>query len=135
MPVESRAVAATSMALGEHWSTATSRVRTPRGRGRPEMESGKETQAGIGDPGSGIRNSESESAISNPESPSESTVEPHALNVVAWDIPSAIVSGAKFRIKVGIKCALECDLANTDFGIYDHEGALVARGMFPAEHW
>jgi hypothetical protein len=73
---------------------------------------------------------------STPESrPEADTVEPHALNVVVWDVPSAIVVGEKFRIKVGIKCAHECDLANTDFGIYDHEGTRVAAGTLPAERW
>ena len=76
-----------------------------------------------------------ESAVPNPESTPESTVEPHALNVVAWDIPSAIVAGEKFRMKVGIKCADECDLANTNFGIYDDEGTQLASGTFPAERW
>ena len=65
----------------------------------------------------------------------EATVEPHDVNVVAWDIPTAIVVGETFRIKVGIKCAHQCDLANTDFAIYDHEGTLVAAGMLPAERW
>jgi len=61
--------------------------------------------------------------------------EPHAVNVVAWDIPTAIVAGEKFTIKVGVKCAHECDLANTDFGIYDDEGTQVATGTLPAERW
>jgi hypothetical protein len=65
----------------------------------------------------------------------ESPVKPHLVNVVAWDIPSAIVVGEKFRMKIGIKCADECDLANTDFGIYDHEGAQLATGALPAERW
>ena len=44
---------------------------------------------------------------------------PHTTNVVVWDIPSAIVVGERFRIKVGMKCSDECDLANSPFGIYD----------------
>jgi hypothetical protein len=76
-----------------------------------------------------------ESRIANPESRPESTITPHDVNVVAWDIPTAIVAGEKFKIKVGIKCAHECDLAHTDFGIYDHEGTRVATGTLPAERW
>jgi hypothetical protein len=60
---------------------------------------------------------------------------PHVVNVVAWDIPSAIVVGEKFRMKIGIKCADECDLANMDFGIYDEQGTQVATGALPAERW
>jgi len=62
-------------------------------------------------------------------------VAPHALSVVAWDIPSAIVVGEKFRMRVGIKCADECDLANTDFGIFDEKGTQIATGTLPADRW
>jgi hypothetical protein len=63
------------------------------------------------------------------------TVKPHTTSVVAWDIPSAIVVGERFRIKVGIKCSNECDLTNRDFGIYDHEGAHVATGALSGDRW
>jgi hypothetical protein len=62
-------------------------------------------------------------------------VTPHTTSVVVWDVPSATVAGERFRIKVGIKCSNECDLANTDFGIYDEEGAQVATGTLPDERW
>ena len=60
--------------------------------------------------------------ISYPEAstPISFTVTPHTTNVVVWDIPSAIVVGERFRIKVGMKCSNECNLANSEFGIYDH---------------
>jgi hypothetical protein len=63
------------------------------------------------------------------------TVKPHTTNVVAWDIPSAVVAGERFRIKVGIKCSNECHLTNRDFGIYDHKGAQVATGTLPGDRW
>ena len=62
-------------------------------------------------------------------------VEPHATHVVAWDIPSAIVVGERFRIKVGVKCSHECDLTNRNFGIYDHEGARVATVTLSGDRW
>jgi hypothetical protein len=55
--------------------------------------------------------------------------------VVAWDIPPAIVIGARFRMKVGIKCSSACDLTKRDFGIYNHEGAQIAVGMLPGDRW
>jgi hypothetical protein len=55
--------------------------------------------------------------------------------VVAWDIPPDLVVGKRFRIKVGIKCANECQLATHDFGIYDHEGAQIAVGTLTDERW
>ena len=63
------------------------------------------------------------------------TVKPHTTNVVAWDIPSALVVGERFRIKVGIKCSNGCHLTNMDFGIYDHEGTHVATGTLPGDLW
>jgi len=73
---------------------------------------------------------------------------PHTTNVVVWDIPSAIVVGERFRIKVGMKCSSECPLANRDFGIYDHgvegsgigdqgskEGKRVATGTLSGDRW
>src|SRR5215813_8653082 len=40
------------------------------------------------------------------------TVRPHTTDIVAWDAPSAIVVGERFRMKVGIKCPNGCDLTN-----------------------
>ena len=56
---------------------------------------------------------------------------PHTTNVVVWDIPSAIVVGERFRIKVGMKCSDECDLANSPFGIYDNglQGSEAGSGI------
>jgi hypothetical protein len=62
-------------------------------------------------------------------------VQSHATNVVTWDVPSAIVAGERFRIKVGVKCTSECSLANGRFGIYDHEGTHVADGVLPGDVW
>ena len=63
------------------------------------------------------------------------TVTPHTTYVVAWDIPSDIVVRERFKIKVGIKCSNACQLANSDFGIYDHEGTQVAVGTLADERW
>jgi len=59
----------------------------------------------------------------------------HATHVVAWDVPSAIVAGERFRIKVGVKCTSECPLANGRFGIDDHKGARAADGVLPGDVW
>src|SRR5262245_49794928 len=63
------------------------------------------------------------------------TVKPHTTHVVAWDAPSAVVVGERFRMKVGIKCPSECDLTNRDFGIYDHEGVKVVSGTLTGDRW
>jgi len=60
---------------------------------------------------------------------------PHTTSVVVWDIPSAIVAGERFRVKVGVKCADECDLTNAGFGIVDEQGTQLATGTLPGDLW
>jgi hypothetical protein len=62
-------------------------------------------------------------------------VKPHTTSLIAWDTPSAIVAGERFRIKVGIKCSSECHLNNSHFEIYDHKGTQVATGTLPGDIW
>ena len=63
------------------------------------------------------------------------TVKPHTTHVVAWDVPSAIVVGERFKMKVGIKCSNECDLAKSRFAIYNEEGAQIASSMLIGDRW
>ena len=63
------------------------------------------------------------------------TVTRHATHVVAWDVPPAIVVGERFRMKVGIGCSSECQLANRPFEILDHEGVVVATGSVSGDIW
>jgi len=63
------------------------------------------------------------------------TVKRHTMHVLAWDIPSAIVVGERFRMNVGIKCSNECQFANRDLAIYDHEGTHVATGTLSGDRW
>lgn len=72
-------------------------------------------------------------AYAEAASPISFTVKPHRTYIVAWDIPSAIVAGERFRIKVGMKCSHECHMTHRDFGIYDHEGTLVSTALLPDE--
>jgi len=77
----------------------------------------------------------------NPESPPAAatdggaTIEPHTISIAAWDVPPAIGAGERFRMKVGLKCLEGCELADSEFSIYDHDGALVATGRVPAGIW
>jgi hypothetical protein len=59
----------------------------------------------------------------------------HAIGVVAWDVPSAVVAGERFRIKAGVKCASECRLAGVRCGVYDHTGASVGDAALASEVW
>jgi hypothetical protein len=63
------------------------------------------------------------------------TVKPHTMHVVAWDTPSAVVVGERFKMKVGIKCSSECNLAKRSFGIYDHDGKQIASSTLTGDRW
>ena len=63
------------------------------------------------------------------------TVTAHTPYVMAWDMPSGVVSRERFRVKVGIKCSNGCDLAGSGFEVRDHEGTQVAVGTLRDELW
>lgn len=86
-------------------------------------------------PGDEIRGQTTGAAAVSPDVIDAEPDRTHTTSVVAWDMPSAIVAGERFRMKVGIKCSNECHLTNRDFGIYNHEGAQVAIGTLPGDHW
>ena len=65
----------------------------------------------------------------------DATVERHTTHVVVWDVPTAIVAGERFSMKVGIRCSSECQLAHRGFEILDHEGGVVATGAVSGEIW
>ena len=62
-------------------------------------------------------------------------VKQHATSVEVWDVPSPIAVGDEFKIKVGVKCSAECNLAGQAIEIYDHEGARVAAGTLGEVPW
>jgi hypothetical protein len=62
-------------------------------------------------------------------------VKPHTTRVLAWDVPSTVVAGNRFTIKIGIKCSSECSFASKAFEIRDHEGAEAARGVLSNDLW
>lgn len=53
-------------------------------------------------------------------------MEPHSTRLVVWDVPSAVECGVAFKLKVGIKCALECGAAARRVEIMDERGRSVA---------
>jgi len=60
---------------------------------------------------------------------------PHARSVVVWDVPSAIERGARFSVKVGVKCSVECVPDTWVFGIRDHDGHVRASRRVGTEPW
>ena len=63
------------------------------------------------------------------------TVKSHTTSMAIWDVPSPIAVGAKFRLKVGVKCSAECSLHTKKIEIYNGEGTGVATGTLGAAPW
>ncbi len=63
------------------------------------------------------------------------TVKPHATRIVVWDVPSAVVVGEKFHLKVGLKCSSGCPAAGREFAICDSKGTHVATGAVGSDLW
>ncbi len=38
------------------------------------------------------------------------SVKPHGTRVAVWDVPSPVVFGTAFRVKIGVQCSAGCDL-------------------------
>jgi hypothetical protein len=63
------------------------------------------------------------------------SVQAHSTSVNAWDVPSAVVIGEKFRTKLGIKCSSDCHLTDRVLEILDHEGTRIAGVAVSADRW
>jgi hypothetical protein len=59
----------------------------------------------------------------------------HATSLAVWDVPSAIPAGERFTMKVGVKCSADCELADKQIEIYDHEGGRVATKKLGDAPW
>jgi hypothetical protein len=52
----------------------------------------------------------------------------HVTSMAVWEIPSAVVMGAEFKVQVGVKCSAECPLTGGRFEVLNDEGAPVSGG-------
>ena len=53
---------------------------------------------------------------------------PHGTSLAVWDIPSPVLVGQPFTIKIGAKSAANSDLKGLDIAVHDASGAIAARG-------
>ena len=60
---------------------------------------------------------------------------PHGTSLAVWDIPSPIVKGERFAIKVGAKSAANAALKGLEIAILDKTDTVVARGRLRATPW
>jgi hypothetical protein len=59
----------------------------------------------------------------------------HTTSMAVWDTPTPIVVNTKFKLKVGVKCSADCNLADQTIEIYDQEGGKVATEKLGGVPW
>lgn len=62
-------------------------------------------------------------------------VRAHAMRLNVWDLPTAIVAGARFTLKAGIKCSSGCNLAGREFSVADGDGNQIGTGKLRDHVW
>jgi hypothetical protein len=60
---------------------------------------------------------------------------PHGTSLAVWDIPSPIVKGQRFTIKVGAKSAADAELKGLQIAVIDDSETVVARGRLGDAPW
>jgi hypothetical protein len=60
---------------------------------------------------------------------------PHGTSLAVWDIPSPIVKGECFTIKVGAKSTANTELKGSEIAIFDDSDRVVARGRLRDAQW
>jgi hypothetical protein len=60
---------------------------------------------------------------------------PHATSLAVWGVPSPVVMGERFSVKVGAKSAAGCTLKGQKVQISDEAGAVIAQGTLQDTPW
>lgn len=60
---------------------------------------------------------------------------PHACSLAAWDVPSPASPAVPLHVKVGVRCAEGCALADRRVEVRDETGAPVGEGRLGAAPW
>ena len=61
--------------------------------------------------------------------------EAHDLQVIVWDVPPTIETGARFALKVGLKCSAACRPEGWALKLRDHDGNARATASPGDEPW
>jgi hypothetical protein len=59
----------------------------------------------------------------------------HKVGLVSWDVPTSIVCGEAFTIKVGAKCSADCCLRGLRVHLTDKQGVTRASAELGTETW
>ena len=62
-------------------------------------------------------------------------VKPHTTSMAVWDVPSPIVVGVGFSVKVGVQCPQGCTLTGAEVDVYDQLGAKIGSGTLADTPW
>jgi hypothetical protein len=60
---------------------------------------------------------------------------PHATSLAVWAVPSPVVMGERFRIKVGARSAAGCGLGGTKILVTDQSGAVIGQASLQDAPW
>jgi hypothetical protein len=60
---------------------------------------------------------------------------PHGTSLAVWAVPSPVVMGERFAIKVGAKSSSGCALRGKKILVRDQSGAVIARGSLQDTPW
>ena len=61
--------------------------------------------------------------------------EAHRTSLAIWDVPSPALVGEPFMVKIGAKCAEECDLRGRKIEVYDGSGDRLTTAEFGEAFW
>jgi hypothetical protein len=75
--------------------------------------------------------------MENASTDSQAEVAPveHVLQLTVWDVPSATVSGERFKLSVGVRCSAGCELADRAVSIFDQEGCCAGTVKLGHDVW
>ncbi len=76
----------------------------------------------------GVRHAEGTLAVSV-------RTKPNATSLAVWAVPSPVVMGERFSVKVGAKSAAGCELGGRKIQISDQSGRLLGQGALQATPW
>ena len=59
----------------------------------------------------------------------------HPTSLAVWEVPSPVVVNSSFKVKVGMKCAVACQLAGQRIVVRDEAGIQVSEGRLCKTPW
>jgi hypothetical protein len=64
-----------------------------------------------------------------------STATAHPTSIAVWDVPSPVVVSSSFKVKVGMKCSVACQLTGKPIVLRDEAGIKVGEGRLGETPW